>query len=461
MRWWLVDGFSAAPTGMRVRVSGERFTTVMRRFALQLQVEVEDRLGPGPTRTFELAFSRPRDFRVGDVIRSHPLLCSLADLAGRRDLDPDQLRTQIEGRVGRGFLVDLMSSLAQDSPPQRPPIDAGAPTGNASPGGGSLDAIFGRASVPGQRGATESPQEESVVSQVKSGLDALVGAMLDAQGSSSTRRASDPSAAIMPVLEAVATDLLSSAEVAPLERAWRGLRMLVAAAPEPRHLDLEVLDAGSDWLVRLDASWPTASAERPDLVIVGRALRDLDEVQALGQWAAARRVFVLAELDPAAEERPLPGQGQAGSDEVPEGWQSLRAAEGAAWVGLVSNEVVLANEPTALGPRRVFGSPPVAFAALVASQFDPGRGWGPVVGPRHAHVAPAAHDVELRPGEQRTIPTRTFAPWSVQEQAATWGEMLLGSEAGTDRMLVSAAITLDGTELVPRLVERARSRTGS
>lgn len=435
MRWWLVDRFTPDGRPLRMRVSGERFTTVMGRFALELETTVPDRLGADQARRFRLSPRRPRDFRVADIIKSDAVLRALDDLRKRHDLDAGTLRARVADLVGVGRLTEALDS--HQSPSAEP-----ASGGNSQPR--DLDTIFSKAETRGN----------SVVDRAKSGVDKLIGALLEGGSVKRTIPASrDASDVLATALDATACDILESSEVAPLEEAWRSLRTLVAASPGARHLDLELVDGAEGSVEQLQRALPVAPDERPDVVIVARPVSDLDALEALGRWAHANGALAIIEL---RDEHEL--------DQ--EQWDALRAAPWADSICVSANPIALALETTRVGPRQVFGSAAVGLAALVASNLPaddpPGsfRGFE-IVGPIHGWVAPAAHDVELRAGERRTIPTRVWASAPLQQEAADLGIVLLGSAAGSDKVVLGAATTLAGKALAPQIVSRYRARVGT
>jgi hypothetical protein len=62
---------------MHFTVTPDSYAEELARSATGLRVSVEDRLGAGPMRTFELSFPKPRSFTVAEVLASVPELRAL------------------------------------------------------------------------------------------------------------------------------------------------------------------------------------------------------------------------------------------------------------------------------------------------------------------------------------------------------------------------------------------------
>ena len=70
LRWLVVAPFSVPVTGRFVSASGERFRTLMTRLGPWTNAEIPDGLGlPESRRSVKLEFSRPRDFRLVELVK--------------------------------------------------------------------------------------------------------------------------------------------------------------------------------------------------------------------------------------------------------------------------------------------------------------------------------------------------------------------------------------------------------
>ena len=484
LRFWIVDTFSGHGTGKRVRASGQRFTKVMQDVTVATKVSVDDRLGDGRPREVNMSFKRPRDFRISDVIEAVDDFSRLKKTADELAKDSSAtVETAIERVrkiIGEGQLTQLLAGEFQPEPEPEPepesesepepeseagsesesesdtvhssgPADAGT-SGSESEsdaGGSSLDAIFGKAAMPTE----EARVIRKTVTEAKTGVAAFVDALL---AGSRTRKASndehrEPAAkTIRAMVEAAASDVLSHPEVAPLERAWRGLRTVVSAAPGDDDLRIELVDVpAGDLAGGLSDAWPTSPDERPDVVFIGLPCEDAHDLGALGE--VAERIQRPVVVGVTAQ---LAGPVAVGEDGDPgEDWPEGGQLAGSRWLCPAANPPLWATEATAAGPPRVvLGSPAVGLAAMVAATIDRHTPLPKsVAGPSHAFVAPAAHDVTLQAGEVRTIPTERYASIPHQETAAKRGITLLGGPIGSDRVVVVSTPTLDGGSLMDRI----------
>lgn len=453
MRWWFIDRFTSSPTGRRVAVSGERFASVMHRMGVRASVDVPDRLGSAPTRHFDIEFERPRALRVTDLIEGEPALRDLKALADRlrkeRDVTVEAAAARVEAVVGKGQLSSALIATATPTAPDAaitPRAPAETPAPQQTPESNAPD-IFARVEMP----------TASTLDVARSGVDAFVGAVLGrASRSRPTPTSSAPvrkSAAdlIEQAVTATALDILEHPDVAGLEASWRGLKMVVAASPGHDQLAIDLVDVGVDGLTH---TWtlPASSRERPDAIFIGPSLQSVGDVVELAALAERERIPVVVAVD---ESLPFADLDDLAASDASPSWTELRAQSSSAWICATMNPVVLVHEVTPQGPRFLGGSPAFAVAAMLAAALERDRGLQSVGGPRHAFVAPAAHDIEIAPGEQRTVPTAYFAPWALQNAAARLGVTLLGSEAGSDRVIVADTPMVHGPQAA--LVQRIRS----
>jgi hypothetical protein len=477
LRWWIVDTFTPTGNAGRARVSGERFPNVMGKLAVAATVPIPDVLGPKAPRSVDLSFRRPRDFRVGDVIEAVDVLRRLqatADaLAKDRSSTLDSALTSVRAIVGDGPLCALLEETtavpaaepptsstseisarpAEASPPndERSPAPRGAAEPSSDDGG--LDAIFAKAALP----SVSKTQAASVVREAKSSVAAFIDAVM--QDSRTTRVSRDPgrepaAKTIAQTVQAIACHILGQPPIADLERAWRGLRMVVSASRGHDALAIELLDADPSSVADdLRRAWPTSTQERPHGVFVGSWCSDPQALVALAATAAdlGRPVVVSVSAELAgllAEGRDLePGPSWPAAGDVP----------GAQWLCTVANPIALASEDIAdAAPRLVWGAPAIALAALVAGRVDRDRPVPDVGGPTDALVAPAAHDVELRPGEVRTLGTRSHASIEHQQAAIRHGIVLLGGPVGSDHVVVLSTPMFGGGSLTARMREAMR-----
>lgn len=447
-RWWFVDRFSRKPGGTRTQVSGERFASLMSKLDVSATVELPDHLGNAATRSFSLRFDRPRVFRLGDVIDADPTLSQLSKLAStlrrQRDATPAKVADQVERVVGPGHLVERLRGH-DEPPPPRPSTSASELTSGASI---SLDAILDDVQI-------------SRTPTIKSGLDAFVGAILGSRPRARVvPKATRDSGADM-IEQAVtqtAVDFLSHPDVASLEASWRALKMVMGATPGHEFISIELVDADPQSI--LDAlRMPTSARERPDAIFVGMQLNDPTILVALAEFGQQFQIPIIASVD---EGLPFANLNALEETEASEPWTALRSHPAAPWLAAVMNPVVLVNEDTPLGPRLLGGSPAFAIAAMLAAQYDRTTGLQPISGPSRGWTPPAAHDAEIAAEEIRTIPTAYFAPIPLQAAGARLGVIVLGSEAGRNRVILTETpMVSDRETLLWRLRDAHTARTAS
>lgn len=435
-------------------MAGERFATVMGKLDPRVDIDVPDRLGDQPTRHVELALPKLTAFRVSDVIEAVPQLHALWDLAGRlaKTGDADAAR-QVESRVGPGRLARALRGEPASVPASEPAFPAEGSSAETTPDaepsaattGDPVDAIFGRAEVA----------PPSTASEVKSGLDAFIGAMRSAGVSSATRspdRAAAKSAAetIREAVRATAQDILASGATRRLEVAWRSLRMIVSAAPGSDDLGIDLLDAThSGAIAALDGLLDGPSLARPDAIFFTDPVDDPRTLGDLAELAARHHVPITVEI---------PGElaaADVGSEtlgEIPEAWAELRARSGARWLCAVINPPTLVHEP-APDDRLGFGGAAAAVGAMAAASIGRTAAPGDVFGKSGMLVAPAAHETDVQ-GQRLTIPTAHFCSVTRQRELASRGVTALGSEPGRPELRLAAAPTVGSGADDPQLPGR-------
>lgn len=436
-------------------MSGERFATVMKRLGVDAAVMLPESLGDAAGGPVPLQFTRPRTFRVEDVVEAVEPLRKLRDLAQaltkEQDLAPEVVRARVERIVGKGGLADRFQPkvpVQQDKPelPEPPEPDEPEPAVATAPLA-AADDIFAMAELPGG-----SPEATT-----KSGLDAFVSAVRGSRaqtGVVDVQTRIDAAQQIRRTVAAAAASLLGQPVVARLEASWRGLRMLVASSPGHEDVGIDLVDVDPDNILEaLERCVRHDDPQRPDAVFVGIATPP-SLLEALTEFAARLRVPIVVGVG-----RTLTGS--AWREEEPfvsPDWSALRELESANWLCGAANPVVLAHEETPAGPRLVLGSAAWGVASILAAAVGRGGDLRSAMGPAGAVVAPAAHDVDLGFSEPRTIPTREYADVGALSRAADHGIMLLGSAPGSDQFLIGSGVMAGRGNLVGRIEDAARSR---
>ncbi|MBV1857755.1 MAG: type VI secretion system contractile sheath large subunit [Nannocystaceae bacterium] len=436
-------------------MSGERFATVMKRLGVDAAVMLPESLGDAALGPVPLQFTRPRTFRVEDVVEAVEPLRKLRDLAQaltkEQDLAPEVVRARVERIVGKGGLADRFQPKAPiqgDKPelpePHEPEVhEPAAP----APALALDDDIFAMAELPGG-----SPQATA-----KSGLDAFVSAVRGSRaqtGVVDVQSRVDAAQQIRRTVAAAAASLLGQPVVARLEASWRGLRMLVASSPGHEDVGIDLVDVDPDNILEaLERCVRHDDPHRPDAVFVGMATPP-STLEALTEFAAKLRVPIVVGVG-----RTLTGPAWREEDPfVSPDWSALRELEAADWLCGAANPVVLIHEETPAGPRLVLGSAAWGVASVLAAAVGRGGDLRSAMGPAGAVVAPAAHDVDLGFSEPRTIPTREYADVGALSRAADHGIVLLGSAPGSDQFLIGSGTMAGRGNLIRRIEDAARSR---
>lgn len=450
LRWLVVAPFSVPATGRFVSASGERFRTLMTRLGPWAHVEVPDGLGHAQSRRLKLEFSRPRDFRLAELVKQVEPLGRLTDIADELDRGGklEAALGKIRTSVGEGPLLREAQQLVEGgaSPAAAP---AAPPTASAAPapapasaaGGSALDAIFGKTDV------AAAPQAD-VTAAAKSGLDAFIGAMRSkGDTKASTAKPADRAVAkqlaqlLRRAAELAALDIMAAPAVATLETSWRGLRMVVSDAPGSGDLAIDLLDSDADGLAaRLRPRLDVAPMDRPDAVFVALPIAAADTLRTLAELGARYFVPIIVEVPDAATGSRLEDGAELAP--VPDAWAELRHESASQWLCAASNAVVLANEEVGGTRRIVFGSPVWGLAAMLSASVGQTGGPGHVFGRAGALVSPASYDLDGHAHGGHTIATQRLASVDQQRALAERGVLALGSERGSDRLRLAAAPTV-------------------
>lgn len=428
----------------------------MKRLAVDAAVMLPESLGDAALGPVPLQFTRPRTFRVDDVIDAVEPLRKLRDLAQalskEQDLAPAVIRARVERIVGKGGLAERFEprQASNENKPEVPDPPEAAPPAQAStepPDPSDVDDIFSKVDLPGG-----NPEVTA-----KTGLDAFVSAMRGGRsqkGVVDVQTRIDAAQQIRHTVAAAANALLGQPVVARLEAAWRGLRMLVASSPGHEEVGIDLVDVDADNIVEtLERCLRSDDPHRPDAVFIGIPTPP-STLEALTELAARARIPIVVGVG-----RTLTGHAWREEDPfVAPDWSALCEREAADWLCAAANPVVLAHEETAAGPRLVLGSAAWAVGAILSAAVARSGDLRTACGPAGAVVAPAAHDVDLGFPEPRTIPTREYADVGALERAAEHGIVLVGSAPGSDQFLISTARMAGRGNLLRRIETAAHSR---
>ncbi|HET6585758.1 MAG TPA: hypothetical protein VFG69_20005, partial [Nannocystaceae bacterium] len=241
-----------------------------------------------------------------------------------------------------------------------------------------------------------------------------------------------------------ACDALASPVAAAIESAWRGIKMVLGLSPGHGELAISVVDVGDEGMVDAVGRVLTEPHDqRPDAMFVVTAIGDVRRLRELGTLAEAATVPVVVAIDPSV----LDDDGDAPLER----WTALRSEPASQWLVGTSNEIVLAAEPTRVGPRVVFGSPVFAVAGILTAALGRTHGFADALGRAGAISSPASHTVE----GAGSIPTRAALPPEALRALAMQGIVAIGHEREGERLLLAGAPMIargDGPALPTRIL---------
>jgi hypothetical protein len=242
------------------------------------------------------------------------------------------------------------------------------------------------------------------------------------------------------VLE-TAREALAAPEVAALEAAWRGLRLVAERAG--KEIELQVMDTGlAEAQARLDEYLgQTQTFDRPDVIFVVEPVSKVADVAALAGLAADYSVPIVVEGVPA-----LVGAGSV--REIPhlaaeapsaEGWAELRADDTAGWCCVALNRVLAAVDGAGSSARAVLASASFGVGALLAQSYLATGGPGRIFGAAGGLTAPGTWEVDAGRGEPLAIAVEAFLSIDAQSKLAGRGALGLGGPRNSDRVQIAAA----------------------
>lgn len=413
---------------------------------VRVAVDVPDRLGSEPSRRFELALPKLRAFSVEAVLQSSPLLSELSALG--KHVGKRQMLPAVERLLGRGRLYAALQATSGEGPAE-PVRDANER---------SLQELLQVVTQP-------PPDREAAAVRA---IDVFVRAARVQRPSAvpAVPKPSRPAHVVLAELLALtARDVLDQPALAALERAWRGLKLLVDQLPADGSIVLEVADAAPEHALDvLEMRAHGDAGERPDLVLWLDDVRAPERLRALAQRAEALETVCVAAFEPAlVGEDSLDAVRRERDGRAGRALAQLLAAEDMRWLCLAANPVLVhaddpANAPALRGgapgdgksaqrgepaaaPRRVFASPVLGFAALLtAAQRERGR-FSRMLAPELLLRAPTFWIPSKGPDAGMALPTAEFCSVRAQHELAAMGITALGSTRRGDELLASAAPT--------------------
>ena len=446
-------------------VDSESFDRVFARLAPSLAIDVADPLvaDTAPLR-IDLVLRDRKDLRPGALAEQVPALRGL--VMAKRILDdlragrirPEAARQELARVLTRRPWADAIAAslgdhaIAREESPEEP---AAAP----SPVAG-LDALLDRVDIGPPAHARERDERGST------SFGSIVAAVAGARTRPTTATSAvGPAAARVEAgYRALLASILAHPEVRRLERAWRGLRLLVESAGARTGVEIDVIPADArDVTAVLKRLQSQTSRSSVDLVVVDRAFIatavDLDN---LARWAELGEALLCPVLvDGHAsmvgidtlQALARSTSGFATSDDP-----RARAVRGLAsrastrWLGVVLNAPLVRAPYTSAAARSrdidfaqdesdseacVFGSAALLVAALCARGFV-ARGWPTsLAGTRDARIGdlPVWHITEQ--GETCAIALESAPSEAVVREAARAGVMIFSSARNTDAAVLA------------------------
>lgn len=442
--------------------------------APHLDVDVTNHVSDAPsTLRLDTSITSLRDFEPAGLACAVPVLDRLLqvrDLVAKvrdRSITLDDFRSALQARgVDPAWTKDLYARLARDT------NDDSAGASKTSSGteipselddDGSLDRLLGMVDTGDASEGVSEGNSDDVSSEAASLLDRLVDAATGDEPPGSA--AVEPSAAeaLVNELDRLAATQLTAfyehPEVRALERAWRGLKMLVDRFDFRAGVELEVLSAPLSELedaVYEQVLMPEHERTEGDplsLVVTGhtfgRSDADVDRLRDLAETGLSLQTPVLASVDhrffglntlDGLDRLPIIWQHFDGPEYA--GWTSLREQEAAGFLALTLPPIALrdgfapSDGPTVDVP--LWGAGALGLAVAIADSYAR-TGW-----PTHLQdpaSEPVADVPVVRRGDD-AAPLGALIPSRKQSELSDAGFAVLDARPNRDAVYVSRAPTV-------------------
>lgn len=437
---WLIAGrFGLGERGKTLSVTRADFNESLEKLALEVRATIPDRVGTAETRDVSLKVASLKELSLKHVLSAVPELGELLAKAERISKLKDPTLADVEAIVGPGKLLEALRAALEPEAP--------ASGGAAEAATGSAEAIFEKAVIP-QKTA-------------KSAIDMFV------RSTSTSRPKPKPAARqlrdlVEQAAYGAAADVLRSAELAPIEAAWRGVRFLVGECPREASIRVQLLETDPEHVVEdLAARERGDDIDEPDGVFVAHDFDSTATLAELADFAEQELMPVVVGVSPALFDCATPQEipdafaalERARNEDLPEwaaGWDELRMRESTRWLCAVANRVALHTEGAGEAKRTVFGSGVFGLAAMVAASYRTTGGFARIFGTGGSLRAPASHTIERGAYKDTAAPTEAFYAIAPSEALAKNGILGLGSARNSDTLaLVKAPMVRGATDAVP------------
>lgn len=448
VRWLVAGAFHGAPTGKRFRVSNASFGEALEAAKLSARVEINDRLGAGPTRAYDVSFPTLKSFQINELVATHPILKELSALS--QALGNADNAKRPEGAAAVAKVVELVGD-GKLAATLRTKLNVTAPAGVSSAASASseapsmLDEVMGKGTAPPVSQTPASAVSSFIKSMRPAGSAAVVTAGVGRAGRD----------VIEAELYATAIDLLNTPSVAALERSWRSLKLMADACPESSGMLLEALDVEvKDAASALRAALPEVPEEEgPDAMVVFDAVDSKDgllELANLGADADAPVIVSVSEGLFGQDVHAVGAKIEADNGSLPDWWTELRADEASRWLTVAFNRPVVRMEGSGASKRVVFGSPSAALGSMLAASYHRSGAFARILGASGALKTNGAYELPTGRDQGMLVPTEAFLSIRAQTRLNEFGIVGLGSSRNSDTLVLSAASTVrGGGDLVP------------
>lgn len=433
VHWLVAAPLRSQPTGETFSVKRDDFAEVLARAGLRATAVVRDCLGADDTRSFELELPELRAFTTKHVVGSQPVLGALLEVASSlgkaQKPTTEEAVAAIEAAVGAGRLSQAVRELLD------PPAPAASPGAEAA--AGSLEEIA-------DAGAGARAARSAIDMFVRSARkDAPQSGGIKLSGAKQARRM------IEDAVYATASDILSSPAVAPLEGAWRGLKLMIDQCPPAAGIHVEVIDVAADGALDAIRARPEEDPfDEPDVIFLPFAVAGAEALGDLARFAEERLAPVIVGVEPAALGAADVASMASALDEggePTEAWEDFRRSEEARWLCAVANRVAVASEGAGVAKRACLASGVWALAAMLSASYRDSGSFARLTGKPGALQAPGLVELTGR-HEGHTAPTETFLPINPQTTLAAHGVIGLGSPKDDAHVVLARTPTASGAD---------------
>jgi type VI secretion system protein ImpC len=478
------------PAGDVVPVDKATFDKVMARLAPSFAIDVRDPFEPeAEPLKIDLRFGDLKSLRADGIVEQVPVLRALVEARKvvaqikDRKLGAEDGRKQLARILPRASWADALAGEVKSVAGETKPAAAAGARKDHAPASppatmDTLDALFEKVAVK-DADVTAEPPPVAPVAAAKSAVPSEFSALIAqvARGGKSVP-AAKPAAVVGSALEKVErafgrifVEVLHHPEVRRLERAWRGLKLLVDGIESRAGVELDVVPVDKDGvegaIAKLEGRVGAEAARSPvDLFVVDHDAGE-DDAPLLAAWARACAdchaplvVNGRPGLLGVARMGDLPKalRALAATDDVrPEALRALAANDATRWITVAMNGPLVRAAYTSSSSRlreipfsenpkdpasHVFAGAAIGVGVLCAKSYVR-TGWPTaIVGPRDGAVENLpVHEIE-EDGQSYAIPLEVMLGDDALREAARAGVAMFGCGANHDVAFLLRAPTV-------------------